>query len=431
MDYRSSSSATLFPTGATRTVANAFNSARERVADALRMADVPRRRSNFAPPLDPYFFLYLLCVSLALAGLLSLLLPAVPPPEWIVPPPPSSSPHLSLLDTNSATSSSAVTSAASATAAAVMRVHFASAPVLVPRGESATLVELIQPVLTGYYAAVNPFLRPALLYVLTPILAICVALTVVVGHLDLEDPRARSAPVAAKVPILQVYGPLMEYSDHWCRVDQCHVGSRTRHCRRCNLCVEDFDHHCQFLNCCIGKSNYRLFFTLISLGTTGLVLATSIAFHLATLYFSHPTFATHLATFPRVGSSPEFANQNGTIAIALFGGFLGIGAVLTGYLTVFHVRLRFASMPGRTHGGLTTYEWLVRERDERNRAALEKDVPPWARGASAGGVGGSVSHASEYPAGDVGVNPWTMDIPLEAPGEGSRATPDKPQPLST
>lgn len=32
---------------------------------------------------------------------------------------------------------------------------------------------------------------------------------------------------------------------------------RTRHCKSCNKCVEDFDHHCPYLNTCIGHRNYR------------------------------------------------------------------------------------------------------------------------------------------------------------------------------
>ncbi|EGB03924.1 hypothetical protein AURANDRAFT_33302, partial [Aureococcus anophagefferens] len=30
------------------------------------------------------------------------------------------------------------------------------------------------------------------------------------------------------------------------------AGPRVHHCRRCNMCVEDFDHHCVYLNRCVG-----------------------------------------------------------------------------------------------------------------------------------------------------------------------------------
>ena len=43
----------------------------------------------------------------------------------------------------------------------------------------------------------------------------------------------------------------------WCNV---RMGARTKHCRRCNNCVERFDHHCVWLGTCVGSRNYALFF---------------------------------------------------------------------------------------------------------------------------------------------------------------------------
>ena len=39
----------------------------------------------------------------------------------------------------------------------------------------------------------------------------------------------------------------------------------TKHCRRCNMCVDKFDHHCVWINNCIGAKNYKKFIWMITL----------------------------------------------------------------------------------------------------------------------------------------------------------------------
>lgn len=40
---------------------------------------------------------------------------------------------------------------------------------------------------------------------------------------------------------------------------------RTSHCYECNMCVERFDHHCPWIGTCVGRGNYLLFVSFVSL----------------------------------------------------------------------------------------------------------------------------------------------------------------------
>uniref|UniRef100_A0AAQ6IVJ2 Palmitoyltransferase n=1 Tax=Anabas testudineus TaxID=64144 RepID=A0AAQ6IVJ2_ANATE len=37
----------------------------------------------------------------------------------------------------------------------------------------------------------------------------------------------------------------------------------TKHCKLCDVCIEEYDHHCLFLNRCVGRRNHRIFLIFI------------------------------------------------------------------------------------------------------------------------------------------------------------------------
>lgn len=50
-----------------------------------------------------------------------------------------------------------------------------------------------------------------------------------------------------------------------CQYASFYIDKHSFHCKKCERCVEYFDHHCKWLNNCIGAKNYFEFFGLILL----------------------------------------------------------------------------------------------------------------------------------------------------------------------
>ena len=55
------------------------------------------------------------------------------------------------------------------------------------------------------------------------------------------------------------FPPVSAEAVNYCYLCEVNVRKRSKHCRRCNKCVDIFDHHCPWLNTCVGERNYRYF----------------------------------------------------------------------------------------------------------------------------------------------------------------------------
>ncbi|EYC40488.1 hypothetical protein Y032_0610g624 [Ancylostoma ceylanicum] len=140
----------------------------------------------------------------------------------------------------------------------------------------------------------------------------------------------------------------------FCNICQIHVKEKTKHCRRCNICVEVFDHHCIWLNNCIGKKNYRLFIVLL-VSIVFLSSGATVLGFLQLLFWISDT--EHMQ---------EMSAQIFSLVIPLwvwllasfasFASHLAIGAV-TAHLLRFHIKL--------WKKGITTYRFIIDQRQKK------------------------------------------------------------------
>lgn len=80
---------------------------------------------------------------------------------------------------------------------------------------------------------------------------------------------------------------------------QVFVNRRSKHCKDCNRCVEEFDHHCKWINNCIGSRNYKPFFCMLSSVCFMMIAQVGIGIYLFARSFYNPadTLASLVAAY--------------------------------------------------------------------------------------------------------------------------------------
>ena len=150
----------------------------------------------------------------------------------------------------------------------------------------------------------------------------------------------------------------------WCYLCKVSVSRRSKHCRRCNKCVDVFDHHCPWLNTCIGAQNYRLFLVLLGSVFVLTCLQMGTAVHAAVAPYLEPAELERLReTYPHL---PEAALA-ALLAVSCLLAF--VTWLLITQLLLFHA--------GLLCRGLTTYEFIIaqRQKEKAEAAADEKRKP--------------------------------------------------------
>jgi len=117
--------------------------------------------------------------------------------------------------------------------------------------------------------------------------------------------------------------------------------------RRCNKCVETFDHHCPWLNTCVGAANYNYFFSLL------VSLSTLTALQAATAVQS----AVHHSDEANNEQLRETLGLSATAYVVL----LSVSAFLC-FATWASIMQLFTFHIGLISRGLTTYEFIIAQR---------------------------------------------------------------------
>ncbi|XP_058886139.1 palmitoyltransferase ZDHHC19-like isoform X2 [Acipenser ruthenus] len=133
----------------------------------------------------------------------------------------------------------------------------------------------------------------------------------------------QGTPVPGPLEVNELIVNGLECDVRWCVKCEFYRPPRSRHCRRCDICVEEFDHHCAWMNNCVGRRNYRFFFffvvflilyKLVVLGssTTYLVLTWSQPFTLqktCTIILIVPTLLFLIQVLPLLGFHIKFITE--------------------------------------------------------------------------------------------------------------------------
>lgn len=126
-----------------------------------------------------------------------------------------------------------------------------------------------------------------------------------------------------------------------------HISNRSKHCGKCNRCVDTFDHHCDFVNNCIGKKNYLHFIILISLIASISILQCSCNIVVITSFHT----SNHKVNLAVFYNSPELIMQ--ILAYVMIGVCIIINSYIAQevcYLLILHEWL--------IENDLTTFDYI-------------------------------------------------------------------------
>ena len=173
------------------------------------------------------------------------------------------------------------------------------------------------------------------------------------------------------------WGALLPDSPRWTRLN---------YSREHKAKIVGLDHHCAWLNVSIGRSNYLPFYILVVAGMVQFLMQFAVGLLILTLYSREAAraFGAYTAVFDVLLAVSE-----------LLSCYIGVSYALLAY---FHTYL-FCR-------GLSTYDWMVQQRQqaqeaqarERERRAAAGGAAPARAPSSGGGLLGAVFDSGAAPA---------------------------------
>ena len=126
----------------------------------------------------------------------------------------------------------------------------------------------------------------------------------------------------------------------FCLICCSNIHSTSKHCKKCNKCIKNFDHHCNWLNNCIGKYNYGYFYLLC----------------FVTILYCLINSICGIYLFFKANNKRK---KNYKLIIIILGSLINFGVLLNFIcLFVYHSYFIFK--------GITTYEYILRKEKKEN-----------------------------------------------------------------